>query len=85
VAAEIVGTSITSQGFPYEQISRLLPLNPHIRFVETRHRGYVSYQVTPEQITADLRVVEDIRDPDAAARSLRRFVIENGRRGLQDA
>jgi alkaline phosphatase D len=85
VAAEIVGTSITSQGFPYEQISRLLPLNPHIRFVETRHRGYVGCEVTPEAIMADLRVVDDIRNPDAATRSLRRFVIENGRPGLQDA
>jgi alkaline phosphatase D len=59
-------------------------MNPHIRFAETRHRGYVGCTVTAEAITADLRVVESIHNSDAASRSLKRFVVDEGRRGLQE-
>ena len=42
VATEFVGTSITSDGPTYDRIVRLLPDNPHVRFFDSRQRGYLS-------------------------------------------
>jgi alkaline phosphatase D len=36
VAAEFVGTSVTSEGVPYDRFNAFLPENPHIRFFESR-------------------------------------------------
>ena len=45
VATEFVGTSVTSEGVPYEVFNGFLPENPHIRFFENRERGYVLVDV----------------------------------------
>jgi len=42
VATEFVGTSITSDPPPYDLIAAALPENPHVKYFESRHRGYVS-------------------------------------------
>ena len=39
VATEFVGTSVTSEGVPYEVFNGFLPENPYIRFFESRERG----------------------------------------------
>ena len=62
IATEFVATSITSLGVPYQTFAALLPDNPHVRFFESRHRGYVRCAVTAERWQADLRVVADVRD-----------------------
>jgi phosphodiesterase/alkaline phosphatase D-like protein len=41
VATEFVGTSVTSEGVPYEVFNGFLPENPHIKFLESHERGYV--------------------------------------------
>ena len=81
VATEFVGTSITSAGPPYEQFVKYLPDNPHIRFFESRQRGYVSVELTPAQMTTRFRAVEDVRDPATAISTLKTFVVENGKPG----
>ena len=42
------------------------------------NRGYVRCSVTPDTWTAEFRVVDTVRQPQAPTRS---FVIENGRAG----
>jgi alkaline phosphatase D len=81
VATEFVGTSVTSLGVPYESFAAVLPDNPHVRFFESRFRGYVRCEVTPDRWTTDLRVLDDVRDPRARARTLATFLVENGRPG----
>ena len=56
-----------------------------MRFFESRHRGYVRCEVTPERWQADLRVVSDVRDRAATARTLAAFVVDAGRPGAQRA
>jgi alkaline phosphatase D len=85
VATEFVGTSVTSAGPRPETFTPILPDNPHVRFHEGRFRGYVRCQVTPERWLTDLRVVEDVRRPDSAARTLATFVVESGVPGAQRA
>ena len=85
VATELVGTSISSAGIPYELFAKLLPENPHVKFFDSRKRGYILCEAARRSMTADLRIVDDIRDPETKDGSLGRFVIEAGRPGALKA
>lgn len=85
VATELVGTSISSAGIPYDQFAALLPDNPHVKFFDSRKRGYVLCDVGRKALTADLRVVDDIRDPQTKGGSLAKFAIEAGKPGAVKA
>jgi alkaline phosphatase D len=85
VATEFIGTSVTSDGPPYEMFKGFLPDNPHIRFFESRQRGYVSVDVEAKQMTARMRVVSDVADPKAAVSTLKTFAVENGKPGVAEA
>jgi len=79
VATEFVGSSISSAGIPYERFAALLPENPHIRFFDSRERGYVLCTLRRERLEVDFRAVLDVRDPASGLRSRARFVVEAGR------
>ena len=81
VATEFVGTSITSDPPPYDQIMRLLPENPHVRYFESRHRGYVAVDLFHKRMDTRLQVISDRRDPKALVTTLKRFVVESGKTG----
>jgi alkaline phosphatase D len=85
VATEFVGTSITSQAPPQERYDAMRPENPHVRFVETRHRGYTRMTLTGQGCTADLRAVDSVQTREAGIRTLASFAVENGRPGTQRA
>lgn len=85
VATELVGTSITSAGVPYAQFAAMLQDNPHIKFFDSRKRGYILCEAGRSALTADLRVVEDVRDPDTKDGSLGRFTVEVGKPGAVPA
>src|SRR5262245_45741690 len=81
VATELVGTSVSSIGPSDWEIRRLLPDNPHVRYFESRRRGYVSVTLAPEHLTARFRAVSDVSDPQATVSTLQTFVVESGRPG----
>jgi alkaline phosphatase D len=85
LASEFVGTSISSSGPLYEQYSAYLPDNPHVRFFESRWRGYLRCVADHERWSTDLRVVETVQRPGAPVRTLASFVVEDGRPGPQRA
>ena len=85
VATELVGTSISAIGPSYSEFMRWMPDNPHVRFFESRQRGYVLVELTPERLTADLRVLSNVQDPQATVSTLRRYVVESGRPGALPA
>ena len=85
VATEFVGTSITSGGPPYEGLMGAMPANPHIRFFDSRVRGYMSIDVTPGLMTTRYQAVSDVRDPRAFVSTLKTWVVEDGRPGAQAA
>ncbi|MGH7319225.1 MAG: alkaline phosphatase D family protein, partial [Candidatus Rokuibacteriota bacterium] len=82
VATEFVGTSISSEGVPYERFAAWLPDNPHVRFFESRRRGYVRCAITRDRWQTDCRVVDDPRHPQAGVGTLASFVVEAGRAGV---
>lgn len=81
VATEFVGTSISALGPPYERFARLLPDNPHMRFFDSRQRGYLRVDVGQTAATCDLRVIADARDPASPVATLRSYRIDDGRPG----
>jgi alkaline phosphatase D len=85
VASEFVGTSITSYGPPHEQFVSWLPDNPHVHFFESRKRGYVSVDLTPDRMTTRFQALSDVRDPKATVSTLKSFVVETGRAGAVSA
>jgi phosphodiesterase/alkaline phosphatase D-like protein len=71
---------MTSLGVPYATFVAFLPDNPHVRFFESRLRGYVRCEITPDRWATDLRILDDVRDPRTRVRTLASFLVENGRR-----
>ena len=83
VATEFVGTSITSDDVDYASVARDLPHNPHIRAFESRWRGYLYCEVTPELWRTDWRIVDNVQNAASPGRTLARFHVEDGRPGAQ--
>jgi alkaline phosphatase D len=81
VATEFVGTSITSDPGPFETFVKLLPENPHVRYFESRHRGYAIVDLSQDRMETRFQVISDRRDPQATLSTLRRFVVESGKPG----
>jgi alkaline phosphatase D len=85
IATELVGTSVSSVGPSYTRFRKWTEDNPHVRFFESRKRGYVSVDLTPERLTARFRALSDARKVNATASTLRTFVVESGRPGINVA
>lgn len=80
VAAEFVGTSITSGGDGAanpEYRAKVLDKNPWLRHYNGQ-RGYVSCTVTPDRWLAEYRTVEYVSRPGSPIQTHARFVVENG-------
>jgi alkaline phosphatase D len=85
VASEFVGTSVSARPGPYEAFVQNLPTNPHVRFFESRLRGYVSVALTRRTMTTRFRSVSSVTDPNATVSTLRTFVVEDGKPGAVEA
>jgi alkaline phosphatase D len=82
VATEFVGTSITSRSVPYDDFRRYADAAPHVKFFESRVRGYATVRLDAERAEVQFRAISDATDRDASVRTLKRFVIEDGRAGV---
>jgi alkaline phosphatase D len=81
VATELVTTCLASRNGPQALFEGAEQRNPHVRFHDNAHAGYVALDVTPAAIEADLRVVGDLTDPESRCSSLKRFTIADGKAG----
>ncbi len=81
VASEFVCSSITSQAWPQEKLNAFLPDNPHMKLVDSRYRGYVRVDLAPQGMNVDLRIVDSVREPEAACSTLASYTVEDGRPG----
>ncbi|MEI6317067.1 MAG: alkaline phosphatase D family protein [Pseudomonadota bacterium] len=82
VMPEFVGTSISSRGIPYESTLKALPDNPHIRYFDSRQRGYARCEVSRARLQAVFRGLADAADEQSSMRTLASFVVESGRPNL---
>ena len=79
---EFLGTSISAHGPPYEKFVKYLPDSPHVRFFDSRVRGYASAEITPKAMTTRFQAVSDATDPSATISTLRSFTVEDKRPGV---
>ena len=82
IAAEFVGTSITSQSWPQAELERRLPDNPHVKLINGANRGYLRFEARAARLQADLRIMDNVTDPAAPVRTLASFVVEEGKPGV---
>ena len=82
VATEFVGTSVTAHPPPYDLFMKFMPDNPHVRYFESRKRGYATLDIEPQRVTATFRSLADATDPNTEVETLKSFVVEEGRPGL---
>jgi alkaline phosphatase D len=73
---------ISSYGPPYDPIAKALPDNPHVHFFDSRQRGYVLVDLTPDAMQAQMRTVSDAHDPKATISTFKTFAVEGGRPGV---
>ena len=81
VASEFVGTSISSPGPPHAKFTAWAADNPHVRFFDSRKRGYASVELQRDRMTVAFRAVSDVKDPSASVSTLKSFVVESGKAG----
>lgn len=81
VATELIGSSITSHGPDYDATMKIVRQNPHVRFFESRRRGYAIADLTPERMETRLQIVTDATDPASPKETLARIMIETGKAG----
>ncbi|MBX9652935.1 alkaline phosphatase D family protein [bacterium] len=85
VAAEFVGTSISSSGdgtASPEHLGEMLSQNPCVKY-HAQQRGYVKCDVTPERWKTDYQVLEFVSKPGSPIKTQASFVVESGKTGLQ--
>lgn len=83
IAAELVTTSISSEGTPVSLLESHMRNNPAMLLGEPRYRGWLRLDVSPERLDASMMALDDPYAADSGARTLASFVIENGTPGLQ--
>lgn len=81
IATEVVTSCLASRNGPDALFGPAQSLNPHVRFLDNAHAGYVLLEVTPKQLEIDLRAVDSLTNPKSTSRSLARYAIEAGRPG----
>ena len=87
VAAEFVGTSISSSGDGAQQgktTPQMLSENPFVKFFNAE-RGYVSCEVTPKTWTSRYQTVPFVTKPDAPLVTRKTFVVERDKPGAVEA
>ena len=87
IGSEFVGTSISSGGDGQDTTpngARLVSLHPHLKFYNAQ-RGYVKASLTPQRWLSEYKVVERITEPGAPVTVRKRFAVEAGRPGVQEA
>ena len=85
IAAEFCGTSITSPGRAQTRTDAIVRDNRHILYGDSAHRGYMVLDVTAEQCTARLRVIDNPADRQSAVATAATFVVDAGRPGAHPA
>jgi len=79
LATEFVGTAISANGPPAAPFSSVYADNPHVRYFDLDHHGYISADLTRERMQTRFRAISDRRDMHATVSTLREFTVENGR------
>lgn len=84
VAAEVCGTSMSSEGWPQERYDATMQENPHLLYGRSDRRGYALVELGRNAEVA-LRSPLTVKTPTSSVETLARFVVEDGVRGIKRA
>ncbi|MGE3600026.1 MAG: alkaline phosphatase [Dehalococcoidia bacterium] len=76
VGTEFVTSSIATQVSSRQRL--MGAANPHLRFHDGAHSGYVRFDVSADRMRAAFIGVDDIRDPASGAKTLATFEVSDG-------
>ena len=83
---EIIGTSISS-GWPPPLAQPMLDSlyeNKQVHFYDMEKRGYVLNTITKSDWVAELKITENVEQPDSKILLLKKVVIQAGKAGVKD-
>lgn len=78
VGVEFCGAGITARSAGNAKLLARLAENPHFIFADSERKGYGVVEFTPKQIQTELRVVDDVRQPQTKIETLAKFAVEAG-------
>ncbi|KAG9592244.1 hypothetical protein KCV01_g11169, partial [Aureobasidium melanogenum] len=84
IGSEFVGTSLTSPGMPQATLDEKIRFNPHARFGDSVHRGYLTFELRHDGMDVQARSMASITTHDAECTTTKRFHVEAGKPGVQD-
>ncbi len=82
VAAEVCGTSMASQGWPQSEYDALRADNPQLLRLNSDERGYVLIEIGRDA-DVQLRAPETVKQSQSAVRTVGRYRVEDGVRGIK--
>ena len=85
IGTEVVTSCLAASHAPRARYGDAQARNPHIRYADLDHAGYVLLDVSRKALRIDLRAVADQTDPASQVTSLARFVVEDRRPGALPA
>nr|WP_316642739.1 alkaline phosphatase D family protein [uncultured Roseateles sp.] len=85
IATEFCGTSITSHGLPNDKVQGAMAWNPHLRYGRSDKRGYTLFDLSKQRLAAELRTVDDAMNGQSPVSVEKRYVVEAGKPGAQNA
>ncbi len=78
VAAEFVGTSVTSSSRPQAQTVEHVEKNPHMLYGRSDKRGYMLLEVTPKGTVTHFMGLDDVREAKSPVAKLASFRVDEG-------
>jgi alkaline phosphatase D len=86
IATEFCGTSITSPtSFNAKRIATVIHDNPHVRFGDAAHRGYLLADVGDKALEVKLRGTDDVRLREPKVGTIAAWAVAAGKPGAQRA
>lgn len=83
IATEFVGTSVTSSSRPQRRTLDYVAMNPHIKYGRSDRRGYMFFEITPQEARARFMGLDEVRDPNTPQRELVAFRVADGKAGVE--
>ena len=78
LGVEFCGAGITARSAGNSKLTERLAENPHFIFADSERKGYGVVEFTAKQIQTELRVVDDVRQPQTKIETLAKFEVEAG-------
>ena len=78
LGVEFCGAGITARSAGNSKLPARLAENPHFIFADSERKGYGVVEFTAKQIQTELRVVDDVRQPQTNIETLAKFEVEAG-------